>query len=248
MEIAAPDYVFHLASRMTPGREINDAQQHIEDNILATANVCLAAPSNLKLLILFGSSDEYGGHEAPFDEQMTPSALSLYGWAKISAASLAKILCERRSIPYTWLRPSLFFGPGVSEKLFFGFVLNKCVRDEVVPLTHCEQTRDFLYIDDLARMMECLLAKTDVAQGRTWNISSGQPRQLRDVAELIQSLVGGGYLDFGAIPYRSNEIMNFYSSPRRFNNAFAPPPLTDFAEAVRETVRKSLGALSGLSS
>jgi nucleoside-diphosphate-sugar epimerase len=235
-----PDVIFHLASKMAPGRSISDIQEHIEANIQATANVCLAAPTTLRLLIMFGSSDEYGGNVAPFDERMPTSAISIYGWSKISAFSLAQILCHQRSIPYTWLRPSLFFGPGVSERLFFGHVLYKCQRGESVALTPCEQTRDFLYINDFAEMMLSLLANVDRARGCILNTSSGQPRRLREVAELIQKTVGRGQLLFGAIPYRSNEIMNFYSSPARFNSMFGRAEFTSFEVAVKETVDRSV--------
>ena len=235
-----PDIVIHLASKMAPGRELSETQEHIENNVLATANVCLAVPETLRLLVMFGSSDEYGGNSAPFDEEMPTSAISIYGWSKISALSLARILCRQRSIPFTWLRPSLFFGPGVSERLFFGHVLYKCLRDEIVPLTPCEQTRDFLYIDDFGQMMLSLLRSPERADGRIWNVSSGEPKRLRDVAELIQRTVGRGRLEFGALPYRSNEVMEFYSSPARFRQTFAPPPLTPFESAIEETVCKSL--------
>ena len=237
---AAPEVIIHLASKMAPGRELYDTQEHIESNILATANVCLATPEKLRLLVMFGSSDEYGGNVAPFDEEMPTAPISVYGWSKISALALARILCGQRSIPYTWLRPSLFFGPRVSEKLFFGHVLYKCIRDETVALTACEQTRDFLYIDDFVQMMISLLRSPERAHGRIWNVSSGQPRRLRAVAELIHRLVGRGRLEFGAIPYRSNEIMEFYSTPARFRSTFAPPELTSFDRAVEETVCKSL--------
>lgn len=235
-----PQYIIHLASKTAPARGLADTAEQIEANILTTANLCLAAPSSVKLLALFGSIEEYGENEPPFSEGLPPSVISIYGWSKISARALADYICKQRSIPWTWIRPSLFFGVGLPETRFFGHVLGRCLRNETAMLTPCEQTRDFYYIEDLGGALECVLNHSAKAQGRTWNICSGLPRQLKEVAMLIQQTAGRGALDFGAIPYRPNEVMNFYADPSAFLLQFDPPELTPFVPALIKTVQQSL--------
>jgi hypothetical protein len=53
----------------------------------------------------------------------------------------------------------------------------------------------------------------------------------------IKTLLGGGTLNFGAKPYRQNEIMSFYGSTSKFAACFGDRQHHSFEEALEATIK-----------
>lgn len=231
-----PDFLIHLAARVTPGRSVEDFDSQFQDTVLPAINIANSLNSEISLAAFVGSNEEYGTNNPPFTEDLAPKALSSYGWAKISAYYAVEFLMRESKLPYCWIRPSLMFGPGVSSNLFFGRVLEGCLKGEKIELTACEQKRDMVYVKDVCKHFQKIIENPSLARSQTINISSGRSHQLRTVAHLVQKSVGRGELLFGALPYRTNEMMDFYSSNEKFQKLFGKMELTDLEAAIRETV------------
>lgn len=184
------DFIIHLAAHAVPGRELKEFQAHTMDTINPAINVALSAPEETKLVLFFGSCEEYGHNATPFQEDQPVKPVSPYGWAKISAQMGVSWIAQQRNLKHVWLRPFLTFGPGQSSKGFIPSVIRGCLTNSKVSLTLGEQTRDFIYIDDVCRMVEKILEKPAHARGEILNLCSGQPRRIRDVAEEIGRLTG----------------------------------------------------------
>jgi nucleoside-diphosphate-sugar epimerase len=93
-------------------------------------------------------------------------------------------------------------------------------------------------------MLMTIITNPDRAAGMTLNLASGTPRSVRDVGEMIRSMVGRGQLNWGALPYRFDEAMSFYAAMDRWRSLFGPPPTTSFEDAMRITI----GAATGVES
>lgn len=229
-------FTIHLASKTNPGRNLNEFYENFQHTIQPAVNVALSLPESTKLAIFLGSIEEYGTNQPPFTESLLPDAISGYGWAKISAFQAVKFICRQRNIPFAWIRPSLLFGPYVPQERFIGQVIHGCLADKSVDLTTCEQTRDILYIEDFCGMLAKIIERPEPAKGKILNLCSGAPRKLKDVARLIQQIIGSGTLNFGALPHRSNEVMDFYSDPGLFNSLYGEFKLTPIRRALTETI------------
>ena len=231
-----PDFLVHLASMTNPNRNLNEFSENFEKTVIPSIQVALSLPTSTRLALFFGSIEEYGNNLPPFKESLPPIAISGYGWAKTSSYHAVSLICRQRNIPMTWIRPSLLFGPHMSKDRFVGHIIHSCLNNKPADLTACEQTRDLLFIDDFCNMFLKVIQNPSFAESKILNICSGQPRKLIDVAILIQKIIGKGQINFGALPYREHENMNFFSDASLFNSLFGPIELTPFEVALKKTI------------
>ncbi|MBS1962187.1 MAG: NAD-dependent epimerase/dehydratase [Bdellovibrionales bacterium] len=233
----SPDVVIHLASKTNPSRDLTDLGSQMRSTFEPAVHVAQALPSSIELALFFGSCEEYGNGAVPFREEQAPVCFSPYGWGKIAAHYGVSLIAKLRDLPTCWARPFLTFGPNQPSGLLIPTVIKGCLENRKIPLTLGQQTRDFLYVEDLCRMVEVLLKDSGKAAGQTINLCSGKPRTIRSVAEEIRKAAGSGTLDFGAVPYRKEEAMEFYGSPEKFERLFGKFEMTPFSEAIAKTVQ-----------
>lgn len=236
LESIQPHFVIHLASLVSPGRQLDDIRKQIHDTIEPAAAMAMALPSSVELAVFIRSADEYKNGTSPYTEEHPLEAISTYGWAKMSSFHLVELIAKNRNLPVSWVRPFLVFGPGQIGDRFIPTVIRGCLDGKKVALTPCEQTRDFIYVKDVCVAIHQMLSAPKKAIGKTFNLSSEHPRTLKEVATSIRDQIGSGVLDFGAIPYRKNEIMDLYGTSAKFRSTFGELALTPFEEALRETI------------
>lgn len=237
-----PEFVVHLAGFTAPGRNPDDFERHMADNILPALVVARALPVSVRLAIFFGSCEEYGNGPAPFREDQVPVCFSPYGWAKSAAREGVLLTGRLVDRPVCWVRPFLTFGPGQRPGLFVPDVIAACLQSRAINLTAGAQTRDFIAVADLCGMVGRMLRTPELARGQTINLCSGQPRTIRSVGDAIRGLVGRGELRWGTLPYRADEAMQFYGSTANYDRLFGRYPITDFDRALADTVSAAAAA------
>jgi UDP-glucose 4-epimerase len=232
----APEFVLHLASRARPGRELTELGAQFENTIQPALSVAAGLPESVRLAIFFGSCEEYGNGPAPFQEDQALVAFSSYGWGKIAAFHGVRMTCLERGLRWTWVRPFLTYGSGRAGGMLLPSLIEGCLADREIPLTGGEQTRDFIHVQDVCLMVERILEDPVRANGLALNLCSGEPRRIRDVAEIVRAAAGRGRLCFGALPYRSREAMQFYGSTDRYRGLFGEVELRPFELELQATV------------
>lgn len=231
------DGVVHLAAHLSRDRGEQEFIQHLERNITPSLNLALALPTNLQFACFVGSCEEYGNGETPFREDQAPRVISPYGWSKVAIFEGFRLIANSKKIPWFWLRPFLTFGPSQKSQALIPHLIQKCLNNEDIDLTLGEQTRDFIYIDDLVAQMTLALENQTRLRGEILNLCTGQPRTIRAVAEEIHRLTGSrGHLRFGALPYRTPEAMNFYGSTTKYTNLFGEFKFTPWTESLEMTI------------
>lgn len=104
-----------------------------------------------------------------------------------------------------------FYGPNDDPTKFVSFVINKLKQNhDNLDLTKGEQERDFIYIDDVVNAFLAVVKSSDSFNGMTTlELGSGEPIKIRDFVTLAKHLAKNEVtkLNFGAIPYRDNEVM-----------------------------------------
>lgn len=236
-----PHVVVHSAARATPRRDLAEMSLQWQSTVAPSLAVAMALTPDVELAVFLGSCEEYGNGDAPAVEDQPLVAISPYGWAKISAFHGTRLIAENRGVNWCWLRPYLAFGPGQLGERLIPTVIAKCLDSQPVLLTAGNQTRDFVYVADMCEMMRRIVENSSRAAGQVLNICSGQPRRIRDVATMIQELVGGGEIRLGELAYRANEAMLFYGSPAKFEAAYGAIEPTSFEAALRETIAWHVG-------
>ncbi len=207
----APHYIFHLAGSKSRSNNLPEFKSSYDVNYLGTLNLfeaCIGR-KELKLMTLIGTVEEYGRSFSPFKEDNYELPVSSYGLSKLSATKLSLIFNSEFNIPALILRPSIAYGPGQGEDMFLPALINALLKSKSFKMTQGHQMRDFVFIDDLVQAMIRGIEKNDVA-GNIINIAAGKSVRLKDVAMQISNLTGNAEcLEFGAIPYRSSEIMDY---------------------------------------
>lgn len=105
-----------------------------------------------------------------------------------------------------------FYGPGTSPTNFLSFMIDKLKNNEPqIDLTLGEQQRDFVYIDDVVNAYLAVIKKQDQLADSysSFQVCTNQLISIKDLMILMKTLTNSSsVLNFGAIPYRENELMH----------------------------------------
>lgn len=105
-----------------------------------------------------------------------------------------------------------FYGPGASPTNFLTFMINKLKNnDRQIDLTLGEQQRDFIYIDDVVNAYLTVIAKQDTFTEpfTTFQVCTNQLISIKELMITLKDLTNSNSnLNFGAVPYRENELMH----------------------------------------
>jgi CDP-paratose synthetase len=105
-----------------------------------------------------------------------------------------------------------FYGPGASPANFLTFMINKLKNDESqIDLTQGEQQRDFIYISDVVNAYLTVIEKQGaIAEPYTsFQVCTNQLISIKELMITLKELTNSNsILNFGAIPYRENELMH----------------------------------------
>jgi nucleoside-diphosphate-sugar epimerase len=235
-----PELVFHLAADKNRSLSQTDVlRQSVDTNFIGTLNLveaCLAS-RQLERFIFLGTCEEYGGGPSPFKESQREMPISPYSLSKLAVTNLLQAFYRMNAFPGVVLRPTLAYGPGQGSDMFLPALIRSLLSNQPFAMSNGDQTRDFIFIDDL--IDACLAAVDAQVIGRVINIGSGYAPALRDVALLAAGCIGkdsAELLRFGALPDRTNEIMNYSADISLACDLLAWKPRTALEEGMKKTV------------
>lgn len=207
-----PQYVINLASTMvTADRDLSNVGTLIKDNldIISRLYERLKWNKELRLLVQFGTIEEYGPTCPPLCEVMREYPNSAYSLMKQTCTNYTLMLAKNEGFPACVVRPANLFGVGQNPQRFVPYVLGQLKMNQPVNVTPCEQKRDFLHVDDFVQLLHRVLQKSNVFVGEVVNLSSGKSICLKDIIETMRKEVGStSVIHYGAIPYRDGEVMD----------------------------------------
>jgi len=130
---------------------------------------------------------------APTPENAPVGGETVYGLTKVDQEKLALLWGKQVGIPAVALRYSCTYGPRQSIfNPYTGVIAIFCTRllNNLPPVLYedGEQTRDFSFVEDIARA-NLLAAETDQLDGFAVNVGSGEGTPIRKVAEILSQLL-----------------------------------------------------------
>ena len=130
---------------------------------------------------------------APTPENAPVGGETVYGLTKVDQEKLVLLWGKQIGIPTVALRYSCTYGPRQSIfNPYTGVIAIFCTRllNELPPVLYedGEQTRDFSFVEDIARA-NLLAAETDKLDGLAVNVGSGEGTPIRKVAEILSELL-----------------------------------------------------------
>ncbi len=217
------DLVYHLAAVVGVRQYVEDPVKVVVTNVCETTRLLELAWQYRKKVVFTSTSEVYGkSRELPFRED----ADRLYGstrkdrWCYAVSKSAAEHLCTgyaRKGLPLVILRYFNVYGPR-ADSTAYGGVVTRFIDQALVgePLTvHGDgsQTRCFTYIDDIVEgTVEA--SYRPAAEGKIINLGSRRETSIRELAEMINGLNGGGN-NILFQPYREFYGPHYEDIPRR---------------------------------
>jgi UDP-glucose 4-epimerase len=230
----APSTFIHCAWRGVAGNQRNEDFQLTENVSLTLRSVDFAAAVGCAQWIGMGSQAEYGNQNRCLDEDAPLRPTTKYGEAKKAAGIEALERCSSVGMIGAWVRVFSTYGPDDSPEWFIPYVVQEFLAGRAPKLTRCEQLWDYLYVDDAS---QALVALADASAGGVFNLGSGRARPLRTFVEAARTEVGTDVMpQYGAIPYRPDQVMHLEADISRLVAATGWQPRVDIQEGMRATV------------
>ena len=190
--LCAPfDAVFNLAARAGIRYSVENPWVYLTTNATGTLNLLeLCHRGDCKKFVLASTSSLYGAHNLlPYSETAdTSKPLSPYAASKKAAEALCYTYHHLYGLDVTVLRFFTVYGPaGRPDMSIFRFVQWISEDRPVIVYGDGTQTRDFTFVDDIARGT---LAALQCVGYEIVNLGSDRPVSVNEMITLIEGLVG----------------------------------------------------------
>ena len=233
---AKAEYVIHLSGFVSTERSLHALEETLHRNLLPTISVLTAAAEvQVGRVVLMGSCEEYSQKTSPFDTALATDPSSPYGASKAAATAYARMFTNSFRLSTVVLRPSVVYGPGQGDRMLISQVMKAISKNRKVEVTRGEQTRDFIYVEDVVK---AIIKSVTVpsAEGDVWNVGSGEIVTVRDCLERIERITGRtGLIEYGKRSYSENEIFQYEPKVQGTYAAFDWKPSVTLDQGLQHT-------------
>ena len=233
---AKAEYVIHLSAFVSTERSLHALDETLRQNLLPTISLLAAAAEvQVARVVLLGPCEEYSQKTTPFDTALATDPSSPYGASKAAATVYARMFTNSFRLSTVVLRPSVVYGPGQSDRMLISQVMNAMSKNRRVEVTRGEQTRDFIYVEDVVKAIIRSLTVPS-AEGDVWNVGSGEVVTVRDCLERIERITDRtGLIEYGKRSYSENEIFQYELKVQETYAAFDWKPSVTLDEGLHKT-------------
>jgi nucleoside-diphosphate-sugar epimerase len=251
---ADPDIILHLAARTEVQQSFYEQITFSDINYIGTVNLIESASQlkNLKNFVFASTMETYGWqpisdevkhNKVPkehilFDENTPTNPNAPYAVAKLGCEYYLKYASRSLDLPYTIIRLTNCYGRDnnnffVTEQIITQMLNNK----HEINLGYAEPYRNFIYIDDMIAMWECVVENYDRCIGKTFTIGPEQAIKIRDYAELIaKKLDWKGTINWDTKDPRPGEIYWLCSNHKLITETIGWKPLTSLSDGLDKTI------------
>ena len=241
--MAGCDAVIHLAAVADVGQVDVDPAGAERINVRGTWHVLDCARGAGVRRVVYGSTVWVYG-DCPRDEvdEDTPlaSPSHLYTATKLAGELYCRSCAERNAIEYTILRFGIPYGPRAREAAVVPRMVARALAGEPLEVAGTgEQTRPFVYVEDLAEGIVRALAPQ--AANRVYNLASQPSTPILALVEAVRDLVGGA-----EIVHREGRPGDFAGKRiccRRAEEELGWRAVTPLEEGIRRYLAWRTGAL-----
>ena len=176
---------------------------------------------------------------APTPENAPVGGETVYGLTKVDQEKLVLLWGKQVGIPTVALRYSCTYGPRQSIfNPYTGVIAIFCTRllNNLPPVLYedGEQTRDFSFVDDIARA-NLLAAETDKLDGLAVNVGSEKGVSIRKVAKIVSSTLKIDIEPEARGEFRPGEMRHLTSDTTKIR-ASGYKPRVDLAEGIQRYI------------
>lgn len=238
------DSVIHLAAHTRVMDSISDPRLNFEVNVTGTMNLLEASRDAAVRSFIFASTGGaiVGDREPPVHEEMVPRPIAPYGASKLAGEAYCSAFHGAFGVNAVALRFSNLYGPHSHRKgsVVAQFIRQALKREPLVIYGDGSQTRDFLYVEDLAdALCACATSGSERLGGEVFQMGSGRETAISDVASIIQKEIAANFGFDVPIRHeeaRRGEIRRNYADIGKAGRALGFAPKTCLSEGIAATV------------
>ena len=202
LEASRPDAIFHLAGITFVPSANADPGQTIDTNVAGCARLLAgvkarrAAGTLDPVVLVTGSSEQYGRHDAPdfpLAETAEQRPLTVYAASKLAQEVVALEAFRSAGIRVIATRSFNHSGAGQAPQFVIPALVGRAMALKRggpgrLPLGNTHTVRDFLHVADVVRAYILLIAGG--VPGQVYNVCSGRGTSVREIAERVLARLG----------------------------------------------------------
>lgn len=237
------DVIIHCAAQVSVKNSLDNPAYDAENNILGTIALLNKAKekTNLKRFIYISSAATYGKPiRLPIDEKHPQNPLSPYGLSKLTAEKYVNMFSKIHKVPAVVIRIFNIYSKRADINNPYSGVITRFIgqsKENKPPIIEGdgEQTRDFIYIKDVANMINLILNNKE-STGETFNCGSGKPTTIKEIADKIIS-ISGKNTDMIFKDKRKGDIKHSYADISKAKKVLGFKPEIDLTEGIKELMK-----------
>ncbi len=240
------DVVVHLAGQSSARRSASDPVEDAEINILGTINLLqLCVKAGVKRFVNTSSGEcIYGKPESlPVDEDAPRGGTTPFAVSKNAADLYLQYFGEAYGIAYITLALAHVYGPrqnATGETGAVAILGGRMLRgEEPVIYGDGEQTRDFVFVDDV---VDAYLKSLEAGEGELLNIGSGIETSINQLFAHLRELTGFEG-DATHAPAREGELRRSFLKVDKAKRVLGWQPRTSLTDGLERTVDWLRGTL-----
>jgi UDP-glucose 4-epimerase len=238
------DFLFNLAGQTSHMDSMEDPYTDLEINCRSQISILEACRKhNPNIKVVFASTRQiYGKPEfLPVNEDHLLRPVDVNGINKMAGEWYHILYNNAFGITACALRLTNTYGPRMRVKdarqTFLGIWIRLLTQGEPFEVWEGRQLRDFTYVDDAVEAL-LLAAACDRANGRTFNLGGDSVISLKDLAELLVEVNGGG--EYIVRPYPPDrkriDIGDYYADFSRIRETLGWQPRVGLREGLARTL------------
>jgi UDP-glucose 4-epimerase len=237
--MAGVQIVVCLAAHTGVVQSVEDPAADMSVNVAGTLNLLEAAVRHRVDRFIFASTGGaiVGEAEPPVHEEMPPRPLSPYGAGKLAGEGYCSAFWGSYGLKTVPLRFSNIYGPFSYHK---GSVIAKFCRriqgrQELTIYGDGEQTRDFLFVEDLCQAI-LRASRVDLPFGSPIQLGTGRETTINDLVQILGQVVGE--VQFPPVRYapaRPGEVQRNFVSISKARKYLDFAPTTDLLTGLGKT-------------
>ncbi len=234
--------VFHKAAMVSVVQSVEEPQRCMDVNVQGTLRVLEAARgAGVRRVVLASSAAVYGGEpRLPSAETDPVDCWSPYAMSKAASEQLCRSYSMCYGLSTASLRYFNVYGPGQDAKSAYAAVISAFadrLSRGVAPVIHGDggQTRDFVFVEDVARANLLAGWCARELRGEAINIGTGRAVTLLELFEQMRRISGAAVEpEFG--PARAGDVRHSRASVERASGLIGFTAGASLADGLERTM------------